>query len=395
MLRLTLILAVLAPAPLSAERVRAVLVGVSDYAYIDADLEGPFNDVGLMAETLVTRGVAAEDITVLAEEGAVVPAGVMLGAPDRAPILAALNAAIEASTEGDTLIFYFSGHGAQAPDTNGDEGGGFDEIFLPRDTRNWSGGKGAVENAIIDDELSLITEAAAARGVALIGIIDACHSGTGFRAAPEENARARYIQPALLNIPEDTSMEPAAAAPAPPGDYVFLYAAQSDERAFEYPIGEERRWHGDFTLSLTTVMREIPDLTYEGLLEAAKSQMRRNGGKPAQTPDIEGPLANTAVIGGDAPGFERIDLERTTLKAGLTRGVTVGTELTLYADGADGPAGKARVTKVTALTSEIEYLEPFPTVRVSEAEITQRALDTSVRVGLGPGLAVDGLDGFL
>ncbi|MEM6729829.1 MAG: hypothetical protein AAF618_15090, partial [Pseudomonadota bacterium] len=96
-----------------------------------------------------------------------------------------------------------------------------------------------------------------------------------------------------------------------------------------------------------------------------------------------------------APGFERIDLERTTLKAGLTRGVTVGTELTLYADGADGPAGKARVTKVTALTSEIEYLEPFPTVRVSEAEITQRALDTSVRVGIGPGLAVDGLDGFL
>ena len=53
--------------------VRAVIVGVGDYLYLDADLKGPVNDVGLMADTLMLRGVGAAAITVLADDGAVLP----------------------------------------------------------------------------------------------------------------------------------------------------------------------------------------------------------------------------------------------------------------------------------------------------------------------------------
>ncbi|MEL7100786.1 MAG: caspase family protein [Pseudomonadota bacterium] len=386
--RFCLCLLILAPLPAAAERVRAVLVGVGDYTYLDADLSGPVNDVGLMARALMARGVAAADITVLADPGADVPVGAAQGLPDREPILAALTGAVQAAGRGETVVFYFSGHGAQAPDLDGDEGGGLDEIFLPRDTKGWNGGLGAVENAIVDDELSAITVLAAERGVRLVGIIDACHSGTGFRAMPERGARARYIAPAQLSLPD--GLETAGtAAPPPPGDYVFLYAAQSDQRAYEYPVGADQVWHGDFTRALTTVMTEVRDLSWASLTEAATARMQRSAGFGAQTPDVEGPLTDAPVFGGDGPGLARIPLDGRTLKAGLVRGITPGSTLTLFAgDGTE--AGRARVTDAQALQATIEYLEPFPTVRVSSASVAQRAVDTSVRLAVAADLAALG-----
>jgi len=377
-LRFCLCLILSAPVPAWAERVRAVLVGVGDYAYLDADLQGPVNDVGLMARALMARGVAATDITVLADPGAEVPTGAAQGVPNRAVILSALTGAVETSGRGDTVVFYFSGHGAQAPDLDGDEGGGLDEIFLPRDTRGWNGGIGAVENAIVDDELSVITALAATRGVRLVGIIDACHSGTGFRALPERGARARYVSPAQLSLP-DAVEGASAAAPPPPGDYVFLYAAQSDQRAYEYPVGEARVWHGDFTRALTTVMTEVRDLTWAGLTEAATAQMQRSAGFGAQTPDVEGPLLDAPVFGGDAPGLARIALEGRTLRAGLVRGITQGSTLNLFADDWT-EAGTARVADAKALEATIDYLEPFPTVRVPSVSYTHLTLPTICRV---------------
>ncbi|NJM84401.1 MAG: caspase family protein [Tabrizicola sp.] len=88
---LLLFLAVWPFRPALAE-VRAVLVGVSDYQVLDADLQGPGNDVRLMAETLVERGVDPAAITVLTTDPARLPEGVPTGAPTRGAILAALDA---------------------------------------------------------------------------------------------------------------------------------------------------------------------------------------------------------------------------------------------------------------------------------------------------------------
>ena len=128
---LALLLALLAP-PANAE-IRAVVVGVSDYLTLDADLKGPSNDARLMAETLIARGVTPTRITVLTSDPAGLPAGTVTGQPTRAAILSALAAAAAASSKGDTVVFTFSGHGAQAPDLSGDEGGGYDELLLPAD----------------------------------------------------------------------------------------------------------------------------------------------------------------------------------------------------------------------------------------------------------------------
>lgn len=369
--------------PLFAQQMRAVLVGVSDYLYLDADLEGPKNDVGLMTRTLMMRGIAAPDITVLSESDAVLPAGVVRAVPDRATILATLDASIEQAAQGDTLIFYFSGHGAQAPDKDGDEGGGLDEIFLPRDAKGWNSATGDVENAILDDDFAQVARAAAAKGVALVAILDACHSGTGFRALGDDAARARYISPAALGMPDQMAQGEGAAPPEVEGDFVYLYAAQSDQRAFEYPVGTERQWHGDFTRALTGLMREVPDLTYAQLVQAAAQRMQSKAGQAVQTPDVEGPMADTPVFGGDAPGVSRIAVAGQTLMAGLLDDVTANSTLDLFAGLLDlEPVGQAVVEKVNANDAVLRYLDPFPTVKVAYAQITNRAVDASFSVSV-------------
>ncbi|MEI2652249.1 MAG: caspase family protein [Microthrixaceae bacterium] len=83
---LALTLALLAP-PAHAE-IRAVVVGVSDYLTLDADLKGPSNDARLMAETLIARGVDPALITVLTSDPTGLPAGTATAQPTHAEILA-------------------------------------------------------------------------------------------------------------------------------------------------------------------------------------------------------------------------------------------------------------------------------------------------------------------
>jgi uncharacterized caspase-like protein len=185
---------------------------VLDYLVLDADLKGPSADAALMAETLLARGLDPAAVTVLASSVEGLPEGVTTGQPTRDEILAALagRQCAKASAPGDTVVFYFSGHGSQAPDASGDEGGGHDEILLPADAANWKGAIGAVENALVDDELQAWAQALMDRGVKVVGLIDACHSATGFRAIGGEGV-ARVLDPEVLGIPDDAASAPATA----------------------------------------------------------------------------------------------------------------------------------------------------------------------------------------
>ena len=319
-----------APAAAEAE-VRAVLVGVGDYLVLDADLRGPSNDVRLMAETLALRGVDPGAMTVLTADPEGLPQGVATAQPLRSDILAAMEAAAGASAPGDTVVFYFSGHGAQAPDLSGDEGGGYDEILLPADAAGWKGAIGAVENAILDDDLQLWAQGMLSRGVQVVGLIDACHSATGFRAVGGAGV-ARVLDDAALGIPQDVVS--VAGDPVPPltGDFVFLYSSQSDQRSFEYPLADGSAWHGEFTLRLTQVLREVPEASWAQVLTATTEAMVQ--GPARQMPEGEGPLLQAQVFGAGT-GAARMPVAGGTLSAGLLDGLGTGAEVALYA----GPAG--------------------------------------------------------
>jgi len=337
-------------APAAAE-VRAVVIGVSDYLVLDADLKGPSNDARLMAETLAARGVDPAAMMVLASDTSGLPAGVATGAPTRAGIIAALDAVAAASAPGDTVVLYFSGHGSQAPDLSGDEGGGYDEIFLPADAAGWKGAIGAVENAILDDELQGWAQALMDRGVTLVGLIDACHSATGFRAAGGAG-EPKVLDPEALGIPADAASAPATAPLVLSGDYVFLYSSQSDERSFEYPLGDTGLWHGEFTLRLAQVLETTPEASWSQVLAATADAMVQ--GPARQVPEAEGPLLD-AVVFGDGSADARLQVADGRLKGGLLQGIAEGTELALYAEGTGGEVlGIVTATRVTARDAALE-----------------------------------------
>ena len=383
--RLALFVMCVVAQPALAE-VHAVLVGVSDYLTLDADLKGPANDVRLMADTLVVRGVKAADMAVLTFDTAGLPEGVTTAPPVRAEILAAMSAAAAASSTGDTVVFYFSGHGAQAPDMSGDEGGGYDEILLPADAAGWKGATASVENAILDDELQAWAQGMLSRGVALVGLIDACHSATGFRAIGGEGV-ARVIAPEALGIPED--VVPVAAVEVAPlsGNFVFLYSSQSDQRSFEYPLGDGITWQGEFTLRLAEVLRTAPGASWAQVLAATTEAMVQ--GPARQMPEGEGTLLNARVFGTGA-AEARFRVQDAVLKAGLLQGLTAGTEMALFSAPSGGEA--LVVLSIRDVTARDAKLDGTVPERAVWAEVM--ALAPPAPLALAAPVRADGGDGF-
>jgi len=94
-------------------------------------------------------------------------------------ILSNLNNIAKNLNRGDIFVFYYSGHGGQQPDRNGDETDGKDETFV------------AYDRQIIDDEIDNIWLEIPA-GVRIVMISDSCNSGSNYRG--------------LMNIPKSNPM---------------------------------------------------------------------------------------------------------------------------------------------------------------------------------------------
>ncbi|MEM1129019.1 MAG: caspase family protein [Pseudomonadota bacterium] len=172
-------MAVLGCVPAFAED-RALLIGISDYAHVEP-LDGPINDVAIMRDLAVsTLGFTPDQVKVLG------PAETT-----RAGVLGALNTwIIDGTQPGDRVLLYYSGHGTQIDDTNGDEGvEGRDEALVMRDFQPGNG------EVITDDELADLLDRLADRMVTFV--VDACHSGTVARSLTPETsgstAQARFV----------------------------------------------------------------------------------------------------------------------------------------------------------------------------------------------------------
>ncbi|MGO4908745.1 caspase domain-containing protein [Pseudorhodobacter sp. W20_MBD10_FR17] len=369
---LLLTLGLLANSPARAE-IRALLVGVSDYEFLDADLKGPEFDVALMAQTLAARGVSPDHITSLSS------AKDATGLPRKAEILAAMDRLAATAGPEDTVVFYFSGHGSQAPDTSGDEQGGADEILLPMDAKGWKGAIAQVENALLDDELAAWAKRITATGAKLVGIIDACHSGTSFRAVSGIGI-ARVLPPELLGIPDDMPSQPLTQSDDMSGDFAFLYSSQPDQRSFEYPLGTgaDQRWHGAFTLALTQTLGDAPQASWRQVLVATRDRMTQ--GSARQEPDGEGPMLDAPVFG-TGPTTLRFAVQGDQLQAGLLQGLTEGSTVTLYAQpGAGDALAEARLTSLTAQTAALDFGTTLPPNGAAWAELTLPAPPAPLRL---------------
>ena len=327
---------------------RALVVGVSEYPKLAETiwLKGPKNDSREMANMLARLGVPAGNITVLADGTRDLAEGIHHGGfGTKKAILDGLDRLAETSQRGDLVVFYFSGHGAQQPDLNGDEEGGRDGVFLPYDTGKW-GGEG-VENGLVDDELSARIQVILDKGVDFFGIIDACHSATGFRDVPGDDSKVRQVDGAELGIPDsaDAPVRGVKLAKAPKaavegrGRAAFFYAAQENEAAKDKPpagsdTGES---FGVFTYSLLSRLNQTTGLTYRTLHQSVMADIKRNTLMATQTPEMEGELIDEPVLRlTSAETLKQWQIFSGKLQAGQLAGVKPGAIVALYTD----PAAK-------------------------------------------------------
>ena len=138
---------------------RALLVGIN-YRKMPGELRGCINDV-YNVELILREYWGFDDIKILTDDTEI--------KPTKKGILDGLNWLVAPGA--DTLFFHYSGHGTAVHDRSGDEESGKDCALVPLDYQ--TGG------IILDDELRVIIDTLPA-SANLFGILDCCHSGTGF-----------------------------------------------------------------------------------------------------------------------------------------------------------------------------------------------------------------------
>ena len=180
----TLIAALICTMPAYSAK-RAIVIGIGDYPNVNK-LRGPQQDAYNMKSLLINSfGYKASEIKMLVDQDA-----------KRDDILGELNSwFIDGTKADDELLFYFSGHGFQTPDQNGDEQDNQDEAIAAYDALV----KGSnVQNMISDDEIEEVFAKLSDRSVTMI--IDSCHSGTltrgmfGNSAEHEKTIATEYSQ---------------------------------------------------------------------------------------------------------------------------------------------------------------------------------------------------------
>jgi hypothetical protein len=150
-------------APAGPRRI-ALCIGISDFADEQIrDLAVGHRDASAMAEVLQQR-CGFERAWVLANEQA-----------SRKNIEHAICRQLPSFTRpGDTVVIYWSGHGARCADTDGDEKDGFDEYLVPHDGQ-LTDAEAVRRTMILDDTFGRWLQELDGRRVLVI--LDTCHSG--------------------------------------------------------------------------------------------------------------------------------------------------------------------------------------------------------------------------
>ncbi|XP_057518495.1 metacaspase-1-like [Amaranthus tricolor] len=227
---------------------RALICGVS-YKNQKYKLKGTLTDVYNIKQLLTNRYHFPEQaIRVLTEEND----------PDRVPTKAnmeeGLRWLVDGCKSGDSLVFYFSGHGFRQHDLNNDELDGFDETLCPVDFKT--------EGMIIDNDINTMIVKPLIKGVRLHAIIDACYSGTILDLEYLYSLKERKW---LDNRP------PSGARKCTGGGRAICFSAcRDDEQATDSNVFTHKGMSGVMTHCFIQTILNKPKLTYFELLNSVR-----------------------------------------------------------------------------------------------------------------------------
>jgi metacaspase-1 len=248
---------------------KAFLVGINDYPGTSNDLMGCVNDVRNMQDLLVSMfSFRAEKVRMITDRQATT-----------ANILKGLENLVSGAQSGDLLVFHYSGHGSQVPDTSGDESDKFDEILCPYDL-DWK------SKVIRDDDLSRILGSLPG-GVHVEALLDSCHSGTGLRVMGRHNRsylRERYLAPPK-GLMEGHGEELVRTTAIKPAKVRVLWAAcRSNQYAADALL--DGKYGGAFTTFLCNLVHQANGSIYrKDLIKGLRTGLKTAGFE--QVPQLE------------------------------------------------------------------------------------------------------------
>jgi len=353
--------------------VRGVFVGIDRYAAVP-NLKGAVADTRLIKSALEAAYQFELDEPMPGQCNSRNAISITLtdACATRDAIFAALADQIEASAPGDTLIFYFAGHGSRIIDDERlDQASGYNVTLLPVDAR-LPGASQSME--ILDRHLRQVIDVANARGVNVVTMFDSCNSGTAVRGADGEG-QVRGIEPvpSLRTAPHQFRLQPSG----PGGGYRVHFGAAADyEEAREVNRGGQV--NGVFTTTLAREIIATPNATFGDLATAVRLKVEQAGHK-SQHPQAEGAL-RASLLGGNSrvalyDARQMTSSEQIILEAGRLLGMTEGSQFALYANQKDAlsdggtPLATATVTGVEDGMSELKLdnrpASPLPMLLVA------------------------------
>ncbi len=263
---------------------RALLVGVGQYQSVNS-LSGIDIDINTMRQWAPLLGFS--QIEVLQDQQATY-----------ANVRAALEKLVSGMNSGDRALFYFSGHGGQFKDANGDETDGKDEALILYDS-TWSGEQ--AENVLLDDEIGSLFSSM--QNGELLMLVDACNSGTVDKSVSNRGLAplaASDYAPATTGEVKGLGYIPKQAKSTGPAErtsndrdlpasarYVAITAAQDDQFARASVNGSY------FTLGLNEAFKAAkspPSITPAELRDQTATFIKTNV-KPKEnqyTPQLQG-----------------------------------------------------------------------------------------------------------
>ncbi|KAE8677845.1 UDP-glycosyltransferase 85A2-like [Hibiscus syriacus] len=231
---------------------RAVLCGVS-YKKWKYKLKGTINDVFNMKNLLIEQyKYEEENMLLLTEEQ---PDARLI--PTKANIENCLKWLVKDCKSGDSLVFYYSGHGLRQPDFENDELDGFDETICPVDFLK--------EGMILDNDIYDTIVKPLIHGVKLHAIVDACHSGT---ILDLEHVYDREKKEWTDNKPPSGKRKQTRG-----GKAYCISACEDDQVAADTTAFSSKQMSGALTYILIEVVRGNPGISYGKLLDKMQDKI--------------------------------------------------------------------------------------------------------------------------
>lgn len=298
----------------------ALLIGIQDYSYHPAfpSLRGPANDLNITRQALQARfGFQEQDFLILQDAQAT-----------HTNIEQAFKSLRARVGTGDFVYIYYSGHGSQTPDLNGDERDGQDQTWVSYGARK-DESTHPDNYDILDDEIHAWLSDLAAKTDQIVFVSDSCHSATVSRGEAVVS-RALELDPR----PHPFGTQPYIRPPASSG--IRIGAARDYESAIEFPP-EEDAFYGLFTWFWVRALQQARDgETWNDVFKRAYTQVTAGRGN-VQRPQLEG-MRGLQLSGDFTPLTPTVPVlavkdNLVTIQAGILSGATVGSTYRLYNPG--------------------------------------------------------------